>query len=387
MKNIQFMTLTAFCFFSVLGCQDDSRANSVYKPQNQEAYQSQEHDFEAQSLVQGLDHPWGMTFLDQSNVLITQRSGGMRLVNLREQTLQEIQGVPAVHARGQGGLFDIVLHPDFAENGLIYFSYARTSETDSTASGTVLAQARLQDHTLENVKILFAGTPVTSSGQHYGGRLAVDNEFIYLSLGDRGTREWAQDRSNHWGSMIRLTLDGNIPEDNPFVGDTDSQASIYTYGNRNPQGLAWHPTTNELWQHEHGPQGGDEINIMKAGANYGWPEITYGKEYGTGFDIGEGVTEPGVQAPLYQWTPSIAPSGMAFYTGEAFPQWRHNLIVGSLKFQKLVRLELDGTKVTKTEDLLTDEFGRIRDVEVAPDGTIFLLTDESNGELVQLRPK
>ena len=253
--------------------------------------------------------------------------------------------------------------------------------------GTELARGRLAGHRLENVQVLFRQAPKGARGQHFGGRIVFDRAgYVYLTLGDRGEMQRAQRPDDHAGSVIRLHDDGRVPQDNPFVGRAGWKPEKFTLGNRNMQGAALHPQTGVLWTHEHGPQGGDEINVIRAGVNYGWPVITYGVNYGIGTRIGEGTRKEGMQQPLHYWVPSIAPSGMAFYTGDKFPRWKGDLFVGALRDQMLVRLKLDGEKVVSEERLLKGVLGRIRDVRAGPDGLIYLLTDESNGKLVRLEP-
>ena len=350
-----------------------------------EIFQSQQQDFIVQSVLSGLDHPWGMVFLNDEQILITERSGTMRLVNIRSGQSQDVQGLPEITEVGQGGLMDVVLHPDFAKNGLVYFSFAAS---DGSGAGTEVARAKLVDSELRDVEVLFAALPKSRGGRHFGSRLLFDPErFLYITLGDRGKRPQAQALTTHPGSIIRLNEDGAVPDDNPFLKHDLARPEIYTYGNRNVQGIALQPRTNRVWAHEHGPQGGDEVNIIVSGTNYGWPIITYGKNYGTGTDIGEGTHKEGMAQPVHQWTPSIAPSGMTFYDGDKFPNWRGDLFVGSLKFELLVRLEVDGDKIVAEEWLLQRKFGRIRDVRVGPDGLLYLLTDESDGELLRLQPR
>jgi glucose/arabinose dehydrogenase len=277
-----------------------------------------------------------------------------------------------------------VLHPAFSRNNLIYLAYAARG---SDGVGTELARGRLVGNRLENVQVLFRQSPKGNAGQHFGGRIVFDRAgFVYLTLGDRGERERAQRPDDHAGSVIRLHDDGRVPQDNPFAGKGGWKPEKFTLGNRNMQGAALHPQTGVLWTHEHGPQGGDEVNIMRAGANYGWPVITYGVNYGLGTKIGEGTHKPGMAQPVHYWVPSIAPSGMAFYTGERFPRWRGNLFVGALRDQMLVRLQLEGDKVVKEERLLQNVLGRIRDVRNGPDGFLYVLTDDSNGVLARLEP-
>lgn len=348
-----------------------------------EIMQSQKHDFIVRSLVSDLDHPWSMVFLPDNEILITERSGALKLIK-EGQGVQYIQGLPDIAAVGQGGLMDIALHPEFSTNRLVYFSFAASN---ANGAGTEVGRGRLVGNELKDVEVIFAALPKSGGGRHFGSRLLFDPEgFLYITLGDRGKRPQAQALSTHPGSIIRLNDDGTVPEDNPFQERTGARTEIYTYGNRNVQGIALQPATNRIWAHEHGPQGGDEVNIIRAGTNYGWPIITYGRNYGIGTKIGEGTHKAGMTQPVVQWTPSIAPSGMAFYDGDKFPNWHGNLFVGSLKFELLVRLEVEDDKVVAEERLLEGRFGRIRDVRTGPDGLLYLLTDESNGRLLRLEP-
>ena len=361
----------------VLGAWCDAQADKLV--------QSQQQDFIVQSVVSDLDHPWSMVFLNDEQVLVTERSGTLKSVNIRSGQSQYVQGLPDVAAVGQGGLMDIALHPDFATNGLVYFSFAAS---DDSGAGTEVARAKLVGNELRDVEILFAALPKSGGGRHFGSRLLFDPEgFLYITLGDRGKRPQAQALTTHPGSIIRLKEDGTVPDDNPFLKNNLARPEIYTYGNRNVQGIALQPGTNRVWTHEHGPQGGDEVNIIEAGTNYGWPIITYGKNYGMGTDIGEGTHKEGMAQPVHQWTPSIAPSGMTFYVGDKFPNWHGDLFVGSLKFELLVRLEVDGDKIVAEERLLQGQFGRIRDVRIGPDGLLYLLTDEFDGQLLRLQPR
>ena len=334
-------------------------------------------------LVEGLDHPWSLAFLPDGRMLVTERPGRLNLIGPHFKRTQ-IEGVPRVYASGQGGLLEVALHPRFADNGLIYLSYAGPGEGGAS---TELARAKLEGNRLVELRVLFVEEPKTTGGLHFGGRIVFDRAgFLYLTLGERGQMQRAQVPGNHHGSVIRLRDDGTVPPDNPYVGKPGWRPEKYDLGHRNMQGAALHPQTGQLWTHEHGPQGGDEINIIHPGTNYGWPVITYGVNYGTGTKIGEGTHKEGMAQPLYYWVPSIAPSGMAFYTGERFPQWKGNLFVGALRDQMLVRLELDGDKVVKEERLLKGVLGRIRDVRNGPDGYLYLLTDENPGVLARLDP-
>jgi glucose/arabinose dehydrogenase len=324
-----------------------------------------------------------MAFLPNGNILVTERPGRLRIIVNGALQPNAIAGLPAIAAIGQGGLLDVALHPNYAKNGWIYFTYTAGSGSNI---GTELGRGRLIDRKITDWQTLFRLQPKSSTGRHFGSRLVFDrNNFLYITLGDRGERFRAQDLNDHAGSVIRLHDDGSIPVDNPFIDQTGKQAQIYSYGHRNIQGAALHPETGKLWIHEHGPQGGDELNVIAAGINYGWPVITYGKEYGSGDDIGEGSHKTGMQQPLHYWVPSIAPSGMAFYSGDKFPDWQGDLFIGSLKFRLLVRLQLQGTKVVSEERLLEDVLGRIRDVRNGPDGYLYLLTDAKNGKLIRLQ--
>ena len=348
-------------------------------------FQSENHAFRIVTLVQGLQHPWSLAFLPDGRMLVTERPGRLRLVSGDfKLDPKPVEGVPRVAAVGQGGMFDVVLHPKYKENGWIYLAYNGPGDG---GHGTELLRAKLDGQRLTQAQALFRLEPKSTAGQHFGGRIVFDREgHVYLTLGDRGEKERAQRLDDHAGSVIRLHDDGRVPADNPFVKRAGAKPEKFTLGNRNMQGAALHPKTGELWTHEHGPQGGDEINVIRAGRNYGWPVITYGVNYGIGTKIGEGTHKAGMEQPLYKWVPSIAPSGMAFYEGDKFPNWRGNLLVGALRDEMLVRLELDGEKVTKEERLIRNTIGRIRDVRVGPDGYVYLLTDESNGVLARLEP-
>ena len=346
---------------------------------------SEKHTFRVVTLLKGLEYPWSVAFLPDGRMLVTERVGRLRLVgqDLRLDP-KPIAGLPDVAATGQGGLFDVVLHPEHAQNGWIYWAY---NASGAGGWGTALARGKLQGSRMTEVQVLFSMKPKTRSSQHFGGRIVFDKAgMLYLTLGDRGDKERAQKLDDHAGSVIRLHDDGRVPVDNPFTKRVEALPEKWTLGNRNMQGASLHPKTGELWTHEHGPQGGDEVNVMRAGLNYGWPVITYGVNYGFGTRIGEGQTKPGMVQPLHLWVPSIAPSGMAFVSGSKFPQWTGDLLVGALRDQMLVRLELDGEKVVREERLLRGIVGRIRDVRMGPDGLVYLLTDDSEGALLRLEP-
>jgi glucose/arabinose dehydrogenase len=318
-------------------------------------------------------------------MLVTERDGRLRVISKDFQLdPRPVEGVPPVVAAGQGGLFDVVLHPGFAKNQLVYLAY---NGAGSGGWGTELMRAKFDGQRLIEPQVLFRLEPKSRGGQHFGGRIVFDRQgYVYLTLGDRGDKARAQLLYDHAGSVIRLHDDGRVPQDNPFVKQPAAKPEKFTLGNRNMQGAALHPKTGELWAHEHGPQGGDEVNVMRAGRNYGWPVITYGVNYGLGTKIGEGTHKAGMEQPLYKWVPSIAPSGMAFYEGDRFPGWRGNLLIGALRSEMLVRLELDGEKIVSEERLLKGTLGRIRDVRVGPDGYVYLLTDDSDGVLARLEP-
>ena len=346
--------------------------------------QTEKGPVRSETLAKGLEHPWGMAFLPDGRILVTERPGRLRLVGPAGLQPEPIAGLPEITAAGQGGLLDVALDPEFAHKPYVYLSY--TAEGND-GIGTEVARARFDGERLKDVEVIFRATPKGDGGRHFGSRLVFDRQGrLYVTLGDRGDRPRAQQLDDHAGSVIRIEANGKVPQDNPFVGRSDARAEIYAYGNRNVQGAALHPETGELWAHEHGPQGGDELNVIRSGVNYGWPVITYGVNYGIGTKIGEGTHKAGMAQPLYYWVPSISPSGMTFYTADRFPQWRGNLFLGSLKFSQLVRLEMDGERVVHEERMLADNLGRIRDVRQGPDGYLYLLTDESNGRLVRLMP-
>ena len=337
-------------------------------------------------VASGLQNPWSLAFLPDGRMLVTERPGQMRIVGRDGSVSAPIAGVPEVHARGQGGLLDVALSPNFADDKLIVFSYA-----EPTAGGarTAVARARLDAEglRLEDVRRIFAQNEDPSGNHHWGSRLVFARDgTLFITLGDRfHSRERAQALDSHLGKVVRIAIDGSVPADNPLIGRSDARPEIWSWGHRNVQGAALHPQTGELWTHEHGPQGGDEINRTRAGLNYGWPEVTYGREYVTGRKIGAGEAREGVEPPVLQFTPSIAPSGMAFYTGDVFPQWKGNLFVGALKFQLVARVVLEGDRVVHEERLFTELGRRIRDVRQGPDGHLWLV-DETEGRILRLDP-
>ena len=347
--------------------------------------QTEDYAVRVVTVVRGLEHPWGLAFLPDGRMLVTERPGRLRVVGADGKLdPTPVAGLPSVEEFGQGGLLDVVLHPKFKENGLVYLSYAARGQG---GVGTEVARGRLQGNQLVDVRTIFRAEPKSGGGRHFGSRLVFDRQgLLYITLGDRGEQDRAQKLDDHAGKIVRLTDDGRIPDDNPFRGKAGAKPEVYSLGNRNVQGAALHPQSGALWAQEHGPQGGDEVNIIRAGTNYGWPVITYGVNYGIGTKIGEGTEKPGMAQPIWKWVPSIAPSGMAFYEGDKFPKWKGDLFVGALKDRLLVRLKLDGERVAREERMLRDSLGRIRDVRAGPDGYLYLLTDSSDGALVRLEP-
>ena len=347
-------------------------------------FDSELERFRVNTLVRGLDHPWGLAFLPGGDMLITERPGRLLRIDGKSLQRRSVKGLPAIAAVGQGGLLDVTLHPGFDSNQLIYFSF---TGADDDGVGTEVARGRLAGDALENVEIIFRALPKSGGGRHFGSRLLFDtNGHLLITLGERGDRPRAQDIGDHAGSVIRINDDGSVPADNPFATTPEARPEIYTYGNRNVQGIALDPVSGRVWAHEHGPQGGDEVNVLVAGRNYGWPVITYGRNYVTGTKIGEGTHKQGMEQPRHYWTPSIAPSGMTLYTGDKFPAWRGNLFVGALKYRLLVRLEERDQNIVHEERMLEDVLGRIRDVRTGPDGYIYLLTDQDDGVLARLEP-
>jgi len=345
---------------------------------------SEKHRIQVAQVVSGLSSPWSIAFVSETDWLVTERSGALRRVIDGKLLEQPVSGLPAIKSKGQGGLLDVVLDPGFSENRLIYLSYVAGR---LGAYGTEVARAELIDNKLQNLEVIFRALPKSRGGRHFGSRLAFDEqEYLYISLGDRGVRENGQRLNTHPGSVIRLNKDGTIPDNNPVSSIAGASPEIFSFGHRNIQGMSYDSLTGRLWSHEHGPQGGDELNVIEPGVNYGWPVITYGVNYGSGTKIGEGTRKSGMKQPATNWVPSIAPSGLAVYNDGPFKKWKGNLLVGALKFQLLVRLELSGTKVISEERLLEGKLGRIRDVRIGPDGLIYLLTDSKSGAVYRLSP-
>jgi glucose/arabinose dehydrogenase len=352
--------------------------------------QSGDHQYRIVTVVESLDHPWSFAWLPDGDMLVTERPGRLRIVRDGQLLPDPVPGVPEVRARGQGGLLDVALHPDFASNRLVYLSFSKP-EQDGAPHTTAVVRGRFENDRLDDVEQIFEAD--TRGRNHYGSRLAFDRAgFLFVTVGDRqapprGDLEAhpAQDLSNHHGTVIRLHDDGSVPADNPFVDTAGARPEIWSYGHRNAQGLAIDQETGDVWITEHGPQGGDELNLILPGRNYGWPVIGYGVNYGSGSPIHEGTHREGMEQPVHYWVPSIATSGLLLYTGDRFPSWRGNLFAGGLRGAQLARLTLDGREVTNEETLVQNR-GRIRDVRQGPDGYIYVAFDEGNGDIVRLEP-
>ena len=348
--------------------------------------------FEVVTVAEGLEHPWGLAFLPDGRMLVTERPGRLRIVAKDGKLGPPVSGLPAVHAVGQGGLLDIALDPAFATNSLVYWSYAEPRE--GNVNNTAVARGKLVEGaapSVAGVQVIFHQAPSLRSTAHFGSRLVFrDDGTLFVTLGERSImqgRMQAQRLDGLIGKVVRLNPDGSIPRDNPFAGKPGVRPEIWSYGHRNVQAAALHPATGELWEVEHGARGGDELNVARPGKDYGWPTITYGIEY-SGQPIGAGIQQQaGMEQPLYYWDPVIAPSGMAFYTGTLFKEWQGSLFIGGLASAQLTRLTLDGEKVTGEEHLLTERRERIRDVRQGPDGALYVLTDEDEGRVLKLVPR
>ena len=360
----------------------------------QEVIRSAYHDYRIETVVEGLQQPWSIAFLPNGDMLVTEKPGRLRIVRDGILLPDPVAGIPTVQSGGQAGLLDVVPHPDFASNRLLYLSYSKPGNNPESRGTTAVIRGRFENGQLTNIEEIFLA--VSQGRGHYGSRLAFDNEkYLFITVGDRqapprGNLEEhpAQDLSNHHGTVNRLHDDGRIPIDNPFVDTPGAQPEIWSYGHRNPQGLVIHPETGEVWINEHGPQGGDELNLIHQGNNYGWPVVGYGVNYGSGTTIHEGTLREGVEPPKHFWVPSIATSGLMVYTGDRFPEWRGNVFVGGMAGEQLARLVLDGDEITREETLVQD-LGRIRDVRQGPDGLIYLAIDSRGAQrtpIVRLHP-
>lgn len=367
--------LILLLLFTLFSCKAQEKANDV-------VLQPEVVNYTFETVASGITIPWGMTWLPDGSMLVTERSGA--IYHIKDKTKKEISNVPKVVARGQGGLLDIAVHPNYDKNGWIYITYS-SEEGEEKGAHTQLVRAKLEGQSLTQIQTLYKATPNTTRGHHFGSRITFDNEgYLYFTIGDRGNHpENPQDITRDGGKVYRLHDDGRIPADNPFVGQKDAKEAVFSYGHRNPQGMTKHPVTGKIWTHEHGPRGGDEINIIKKAANYGWPVITYGIDY-NGSIISNLTEKEGMEQPLYYWIPSIAPSGMTFVTGDVYPNWKGHLLVGSLVFQYLELVKLDGEKVIGRQKIGTD-IGRLRDVKQGPDGYIYMAV-EGKG-IIKIVPK
>ena len=371
MKNIK-LTLLCFLFLNASCAQKD---NSIVSPS--------EKNYEIVNVFKDVDIPWSIEFLDKNTIIYAEKKGEIYIV--KNNTAVKVENVPEVYFRGQGGLLDLELHPDFKNNNLIYMSYASGSR-EQGGGNTAVARAKLIDNTLTDIEVLYKGEENSTKGQHYGSRLQFDKDgFLFFTIGDRGNRDKnPQNLELDGGKVYRILDDGSIPDDNPFIGLENIKEATYSYGHRNPQGMFLHPKTGKIWTHEHGPRGGDEINIIEPGKNYGWPKITYGINY-SGTTITDDKELPGMEQPLYYWVPSIGPSGFAFLNSKRYKKWNGSLLVGSLKFQYLERLVLNKKNEVTYREKVADSIGRVRDVKISPDGYIYIGVE--NKGIFKLVPK
>ncbi|RTY96031.1 PQQ-dependent sugar dehydrogenase [Flavobacterium sp. GT3R68] len=374
MKKILSFYLSVFSLLFI-SCEAQVKPNDV-------PLKAEVKNYTFQTVASGIDIPWGMAWLPDRTLLVTEKSG--TLYQIKKGVKTKIKNVPKVYVHGQGGLLDIAVHPQYAKNGWIYMTYA-SDESGGDGGHTKLIRAKIVNGSLTQIQSLYKATPNTTAGQHFGSRIAFDNKgYLYLSIGERGEHfKNPQDIQRDGGKIYRFHDDGSIPKDNPFVNQAGAKKAIYSYGHRNPQGMAKNPTTGAIWTHEHGPQGGDEINIIKKAANYGWPVVTYGIDY-DGTTISKQSEKPGIEKPIYYWIPSIAPSGMAFVTGNVYPEWKEHLLVGSLKFQYLELVKLKGNQVIGRQKIATN-IGRMRNVAQGPDGYIYMGV-EGKG-IIRIMPK
>ncbi|MBT4915651.1 MAG: PQQ-dependent sugar dehydrogenase [Formosa sp.] len=359
MKNSNLLIIISF--ISIVACAQKHKSIVI-------AEDPTTIDYTTEVVVPKLDIPWGFVFLPDGALLITEKAG--KLIHFKDGVKTNIDGLPEVYLRGQGGLMDIELHPNYSENGWLYITYS-SSDGEGEGGNTALIRAQLIDTKLTSVERLYKAEPNSKRGQHFGSRIEFDNDgYLYFSIGDRGNRDVnPQDITRDCGKIYRINDDGSIPNNNPFLEFPGAKTAIYSYGHRNPQGMICHPDTGEIWVHEHGPRGGDEINRIKKGKNFGWPLISYGINY-SGTSFTDDTYLPGMEQPLFYWVPSIAPSGMAYVTSDVYKDWKNNLLIGSLKFEYLERLVLDNNKVVKREKLL-EGMGRVRNVRQGPDGYIY----------------
>lgn len=349
---------------------------------------AEEADLKVVTFAEGLEQPWGMAFMPDGRALVTEKPGRLRIVDKRGRLSSPIAGLPDVVPDAQGGLLGVAIDPDFSKNRLVYLSFSEASKSNPDINSTAVVRGKLQGTLLSDAKVIWRQAPKMESNYHFGSRLVFGPDGnLYVTLGERYSgMKRSQDLDNTLGKIVRITTDGAAAAGNPFVGQDGVMDEIYSYGHRNIQGAAIHPTTGVLWAHEHGPRGGDELNIIRPGNNYGWPAITYGIDYSMA-KISEFTEKPGMEQPIHYWVPSIAPSGMTFYTGDVYEGWKGSLLVGSLVHMRLVRLELDGETVTKEVQLLSDLEERIRDVVQGPDGYVYLLADSEEGRVLRLEPR
>jgi aldose sugar dehydrogenase len=377
-RTMTFLSLMSVAMVDILITPTPAMAQQSPNPQPVEA------PAQVTTVAEGLEHPWGLTFLPDERMLVTERPGRLRLVTKDGQVSPPLKGLPQVYAEGQGGLLDVTLDPNFASNRLVYISYAEPGE--GGVAGTAVARGRLNEAAtaLEGVQVVFRQEPKVKGPNHFGSRLVFSPDGkLFITTGERFAFRPAQNLATDLGKIIRINPDGSVPKDNPFVGREGVRPEIWSYGHRNVQGAAINPETGALWTDEFGPMGGDEINIPEAGHNYGWPLVSWGQHY-NGDNIPDPPTRPDLAQPIYYWNPVISPSGMTFYTGNAFPTWRGNLLIGGLSAQALVRLTLDGAQVTDEQRFAMDD--RIRDVNQGPDGFLYLLTDNSDGRILRIAP-
>ena len=365
---------------ATLACQAPAQGPAAKSP----TPGSRDNVVRAETVASGLDHPWGFAFLPDGRVIVTERSGAVRLIDRAGKVSAPLAGAPNVAASGQGGMLDVAIDPAFAQNRTLYLSFSEPGPNGT--AGTAVARARLAETALEDVRVIYRQEPKVQSSGHFGSRIVLRGDgTLFVTQGDRFSyRERAQDLTSGLGKVVRINSDGSIPRDNPFVGRSDVRPEIWSYGHRNQQAATLHPETGQLWTVEHGAAGGDELNHPEAGKNYGWPVITYGRDY-NGRRIGEGAVKEGMEQPVYYWDPVIAPSGMIVYTGDKYPGWKGNFLIGSMTPGALVRLTMSGGKVSSEERYLGD-VGRVRDVQQGPDGFVYLITDDSNGRLLRVVP-
>lgn len=376
---MKYSLLLLLALVMLAACTPKEQAEPVFTGK---VIESEKQKFGIDTITAELTNPWGIAFLPDGRILVTERSGEIRIIKDGKLQAEKIGNVPAVFANGQGGLMDIKLHPDYANNGWIYFTYAKPGEG---GGGTVVARAKLEGNNFTNIEDLFSALPLLGSGAHFGSRIVFDGKgYIYFSSGERGAKENAQDLTNHLGKILRLHEDGKVPTDNPFVTTPGAKPEIWSYGHRNPQGLVYDKATETLWDVEHGPMGGDELNRVEKGKNYGWPVITFGKNY-DGTPITEITEKEGMEQPEFYWLPSIATCGMTLVTSDKYPDWKNNLMVGALALQHVARVELDAQGKFVKQERLLDKIARVRTIEQSPDGYLYVVT-ETPGMVLKLVP-